>query len=53
MGLTLLYNLTWRDVMYVMGQMLTLDFRARVLREATIFGDEWLERETGERGNMK
>ena len=37
--------------MYVMGQMLTPDFRARVLREATIFGDEWLEREI--RGKME
>ena len=31
--------------MYVMGQMLTLDLRARVLREATTFGNEWLEHE--------
>ena len=46
MGLTLLYELTWRDVMYVLGQMLTPDLRARVLGEATTFGDEWLEHET-------
>ena len=45
-GLTLLYELTWRDVMYVLGQMLTPDLRARVLGEATTFGDEWLEHET-------
>ena len=32
--------------MHVLGQMLTPDLRARVLREATTFGDEWLERET-------
>ena len=44
-GLTLLYELTWRDVMYVMRQTLTPDLRARVLREATTFGDEWLEHE--------
>ena len=46
MGLTLLYDLTWKDVTYVLGQMLTPDSRALVLREATTFGDEWLERET-------
>ena len=49
MGLTLLYDLTWKDVMYVLGQMLTPDSRALVLREATTFGDEWLEHETGQR----
>ena len=32
--------------MYVLGQMLTPDFRAQVLGEATIFVDEWLECET-------
>ena len=42
-GLTLLYELTWRDVTYVLGQTLTPDFRAWVLGEATAFGDEWLE----------
>ena len=45
-GLTLLYELTWRDVTYVLGQTLTPDSKALVLREATTFGDEWLERET-------
>ena len=42
-GLTLLYELTWRHVMYVFGQTLIPDLRARVLGEATAFGDEWLE----------
>lgn len=46
MGLTLLYDLTWRDVMYVLGQTLTLNSKTRVLGEATTFGDEWLEHET-------
>ena len=46
MGLILLYGLTWRDVTYVLGQMVTPDRRARVLGEATTFGDEWLECET-------
>ena len=45
-GLTLLYELTWRDVMYVLGQTLTPDSRALVLREAATFGDEWVEHET-------
>ena len=42
-GLTSLYDLTWKDVMYVLGQTLTPDLRALVLRKATTFGDEWLE----------
>ena len=32
--------------MHILGQMLTPDLRARVLVEATTFGDEWLEHET-------
>ena len=32
--------------MHVLGQMLTPNARARVLGEATTFGDEWLEQET-------
>ena len=43
MGLTLPYELTWRDVMYVLGQTLTSDLRIQLLGEATGFGDEWLE----------
>ena len=43
MGLTLLHELTWRDVMYVLGQTLTPDSRTQVLGEATTFGDKWLE----------
>ena len=42
MGLPLFYELTWRDVLYVLGQMLTPDLRAQVLGEAITFGDEWL-----------
>lgn len=45
-GLILLYELTWRDVIHVLGQMLTPDSKTRVWGEATTFGDEWLERET-------
>jgi len=43
MGLSLIYELTWRDIMYVLGQTLTSDLRIQVLGEATTFGDEWLE----------
>lgn len=46
MGLPLLYDVTWRDVMYVLGQTLTLDLKTQLLGEATTFGDEWLKRET-------
>ena len=43
MGLPLLYDLTWREVMYVLGQTLTPDSRTLVLGEATTFGKEWLK----------
>ena len=46
-GVTLLYDITWRDVMYVLWQTLIPDSRTQVLGEATTFGDEWLEHETG------
>ena len=46
MGLTLLYELTWRDLIYVLGQTLPPDMRALALGEATTSGHEWLERET-------
>ena len=45
-GLTLLYELTWRDLIYVLGQTLPPDTRALALGEATTFGDDWLQRET-------
>ena len=40
---TLLYDITWRDVIHVLGQTLTPDCRAWVLGEVTTFGDEWLK----------
>ena len=46
--LTLLYNLTWKDLIYILGQMLIPDLRALVLSEATTFGNECLECETRE-----
>ena len=48
-GLTLLYDATWRDATHVLGQTLIPDSKTWVLGEATTFGDEWFERET--RGN--
>ena len=41
-GVTLLYDLTWKDVMYILGQTLTPDSKSRVLGEAVAYGDEWL-----------
>ena len=51
-GVTLLYDLTWKDVMYILGQMLTPDSKTRVLGEAVAYGDEWLGNESvGKREN--
>ena len=50
-GLTLFYELAWRDAMCILGQMLIPDSRAQVLGEAATFGDEWLEHEA--RGQNK
>ena len=41
-GVTLLYDITWKDVMYILGQMLTYDSKTRVLGKAVAYGDEWL-----------
>ena len=38
MGLTLFYELTWRDVMYALGQTLTPNSRDQVLGEGTACG---------------
>ena len=40
-GVTLLYDLTWKDVMYILGQTLTPDSKTRLLGEAVAYGDEW------------
>ena len=45
-GVTLLYDITWKDVMYVLGQTLTLDLRPQVLGKAIPGGDEWLGNES-------
>ena len=41
-GVTLLYDVTWKDVMYILGQMLTPDSKPQVLGKAVAYGDEWL-----------
>ena len=39
-GVTLLYDLTWKDVMYFFGQTLTPDSKTQVLGKAVAYGDE-------------
>ena len=51
-GVTLLYDLTWKDVMYILGQTLTPESKTRVLGKAVAYGDEWLGNESvGKREN--
>ena len=45
-GVTLLYDLIWKDVMYILGQMLTPESKTRVLGKAVACGDEWLGNES-------
>ena len=45
-GVTLLYDLTWKDAMYILGQTLTPDSKTRVLGKAVAYGDEWLGNES-------
>ena len=42
----MLYDLTWKDVMYILGQTLTPDSKPRVLGKAVAYGDEWLGNES-------
>ena len=44
--MTLLYDLTWKDVMYILGQTLTPDSKNRVWGKAVAYGDEWLGNES-------
>ena len=48
-GVTLLYDLTWKDVMYILGQTLTPNSKSRVLGKVVAYGDEWLGNESVER----
>ena len=43
---TLHYDLTWKDMMYILEQTLTPDSKARVLGKAVAYGDEWLGNES-------
>ena len=45
-GVTLLYDLTWKDVIYILGQTLSPDSKARILGKAVAYGDEWLGNES-------
>ena len=45
-GVTLLYDLTWKDVMYILGQTLTPDSKTRVLGKAVAYGDKWFGNES-------
>ena len=51
-GVTLLYDLTSKDVMYILGQTLTPESKTRVLEKAVAYGDKWLGNESvGKREN--
>ena len=45
-GVTLLYDLTWKDVMYILGQTLTPNSKTRVLEKAVAYGDKWFGNES-------
>ena len=45
-GVTQLYDLTWNDVMYILGQTLTSDSKTQALKKDTAYGDEWLGNES-------
>ena len=42
----MLYDLTWKDVMYVLGQTLTPDSKTRVLGKTLAYGIEWFGNES-------
>ena len=45
-GVTLLYDLTWQSVMYVLGQTLTPSSKTQVLGKAVAYGDECFSNES-------
>ena len=45
-GVPVLYDLTWKDVMYILGQTLTPNSKGRVLGKAVAYGDECLGNES-------
>ena len=42
----MLYDLTWKDVMYILEQTLITDSKAQVLGKAVAHRDEWLSNES-------
>ena len=42
----LLYDLTWKDVMYILGQTLTPASKTQLFGKAVAYGDEWLGNES-------
>ena len=42
----MLYDLTWKDVTYILGQTLTPNSKTRVLGKAIAYGDEWFANES-------
>ena len=48
----LLCFMTWKDVMYILGQTLTPESKTQVLGKAVAYGDEWLgNKSVGKREN--
>ena len=51
-GVTLLYDLTWKDVMYILGQTLTPNSKSQILGKSGCLQNEWLSNElVGKREN--
>ena len=45
-GVTLLYDLTWKYMLYILGQTLTPNSKTRVLGKAVAYGDKWFGNES-------
>ena len=45
-SVTLLYDLPWKDVMYILGQTLTPDSKTQVSGKGVAYRDEWLGNES-------
>ena len=45
-GVIVLYDLTWKDVLYILEQTLITDSKAQVLGKAVAHRDEWLSNES-------
>ena len=45
-GVIWLYDLTWKDVMYVLGHTLTPNSKTRVLGKVVAYGHEWFGNES-------